>query len=713
MGDGTTVLRRELRLALVMNGGISLAVWMAGVTHELNSLRLARVASDFADSKASREAWRAILDAASAEVTIDLAAGASAGGLNGTTLARAIALGRELPGLKGLWTDGASLSFGRLLRLPSLRPASSLLDGDYFLDQVTNLLAENTKLVQSTGTQPPSMTLLVTATALPTKAQGGGNGNGDGGAQGEDDSRRVYRFVSRPGLEADYDGITGLPAVPEVNDFREVSALALAARASASFPAAFQPVSESNPLQRQQLIATTPDERWLMDGGVLDNAPFEPVLDDLRSRAVSEDFTRIVLYINPSTPDSEALQGRDKVPGILTTLAGAVGAWRQIDRRVDRERLAEARLSARFTVGEPHEVLARLYSPTALVTPDGLARAAAAMFSQYQANRRQSLYVAASGVNGDLNGVADYAVGQPAGLVPETCAARLREGAGWQWGLTPADRILRWWGRALRVELEPGEHQSAFNALAPAQKIVQHWLDLFESIGTQASGDVTQWYRAAGQFLVDHQLPQLLGDLMERTAAAVAPILRASSGPEVSPELSAQYGAELLQTSLELEVVNRALSWRSDAASDVMPFKYWEVTPASPDTNGFRPENVKSAAWASRKLYGERWGHFGAFATKAGREWDWLWGRLDAAMSLSAKLLETTDVPQDEKVRLQQQLAQAILTEEETDASEIRDGARRVIELSGLDLALEWIGIVRSKVRSKTRRLEKLMDKSH
>ena len=224
----------------------------------------------------------------------------------------------------------------------------------------------------STGNHRPTVTLLVTATALPT------SGKGPAGTDpGEDDSRRVYRFVSRPGLDADFDGITGLPAVPEVNDFQDVSALALAARASASFPAAFQPVAESDTLQRQQLIATAPDERWLMDGGVLDNAPFEPVLDDLRSRAVSEDFTRVVLYINPSPPASESLRKLVKAPGILTTLAGAVTAWRQIDRRVDREKLADARQRARFTVSEPHEASAKLYSTTSLVTSDGLARAAA------------------------------------------------------------------------------------------------------------------------------------------------------------------------------------------------------------------------------------------------------------------------------------------------------------------------------------------------
>ena len=32
---------KELLIALVLNGGVSLAVWMGGVVHELNRLRMA------------------------------------------------------------------------------------------------------------------------------------------------------------------------------------------------------------------------------------------------------------------------------------------------------------------------------------------------------------------------------------------------------------------------------------------------------------------------------------------------------------------------------------------------------------------------------------------------------------------------------------------------------------------------------------------------
>ena len=36
---GKVMAQHEIRVALVMNGGVSLAVWMAGVTHELDLIR--------------------------------------------------------------------------------------------------------------------------------------------------------------------------------------------------------------------------------------------------------------------------------------------------------------------------------------------------------------------------------------------------------------------------------------------------------------------------------------------------------------------------------------------------------------------------------------------------------------------------------------------------------------------------------------------------
>jgi len=41
-------MREQLRMALVLNGGVSLAVWMGGVLHELDLLR--RASSDVLDA---------------------------------------------------------------------------------------------------------------------------------------------------------------------------------------------------------------------------------------------------------------------------------------------------------------------------------------------------------------------------------------------------------------------------------------------------------------------------------------------------------------------------------------------------------------------------------------------------------------------------------------------------------------------------------------
>jgi hypothetical protein len=100
-----------------MNGGVSLAVWMSGATRELNNYRLA---ADAAEDSPSRFVWHKLLNAANTRVTIDIIAGASAGGLNGTVLAKAIAMQEDLPDIKTLWFDRAVVSAGKLLALNPL-----------------------------------------------------------------------------------------------------------------------------------------------------------------------------------------------------------------------------------------------------------------------------------------------------------------------------------------------------------------------------------------------------------------------------------------------------------------------------------------------------------------------------------------------------------------------------------------------------------------
>jgi hypothetical protein len=73
---GSDVDTEEVRLALVMNGGVSLAVWMGGVTQEIN--RLVRGESVYGEIQSL------LLQSA----RVDVISGASAGGLNGRVRGR-------------------------------------------------------------------------------------------------------------------------------------------------------------------------------------------------------------------------------------------------------------------------------------------------------------------------------------------------------------------------------------------------------------------------------------------------------------------------------------------------------------------------------------------------------------------------------------------------------------------------------------------------
>lgn len=129
--------QKELRIALVCYGGISLAVYMHGVTKELWKLvRASRTFHDAADkglngtetpligTEAVYCRMLAHLEARHGlrlRVLSDIIAGASAGGLNGVFLAQAIHSGQSLEPLTRLWLDRADVD---VLLDPDARPWS-------------------------------------------------------------------------------------------------------------------------------------------------------------------------------------------------------------------------------------------------------------------------------------------------------------------------------------------------------------------------------------------------------------------------------------------------------------------------------------------------------------------------------------------------------------------------------------------------------------
>jgi predicted acylesterase/phospholipase RssA len=691
--DGSPELSRQLRLALVMNGGVSLAVWMSGVTHELNNCRLASQVP--AATNATRRAWADILAAADTAVTIDLIAGASAGGLNGTVLAKVVACNEDLPDMRALWLDRATLSADHLLAIDPI-PADSILDGRYFFDQLRDLLAETGPLELQSPAEMPTVSLLVTATALPIADEH------DQIAEVVPDSRRVYRFVAVPGVPAGALGISDLPEVPPRNDFDTASktdTLARAARASAGFPTAFQPVHETSDLREHRMGQSASRGRWLMDGGVLDNAPFGPLLTELRRRAVSNRFRRAVVYINPSPPRVPA-QSSDPVPdsadggqapGILTTLTAFVRAIREPDRRLDVEGLDDALKTMGFTVTDPDYVLARLFRPDGpgTMTLSELEMASNALFEQYRANRRQSTlqpaprspYVTEQTIHSEL-------------LIPSVRG--MPTDIQWHWGLPAADQVLRWWGRAMAKRTQSDAQRAGFAALGLAQRRLQAWMDSFDDAVEASKGNVTSWIAAAEEYLRDGNLPTLVAKLLRATADQVAPVLDAPSG------------IDLLDASLDLEVVNRALSWRAETATDVPNFDFWQITPDAKEPFPLGLSDEQRAAWPDRKLYGERWGHFGAFASVSGRSWDWLWGRLDAAVTVSSEILTGAGIDATVASALKKKLVTAICAEECADQAWVVKEAQRVLGLTGGAL---WITFRHAATNATRRSLKSLANK--
>ena len=123
-GDGTT-----LRLALGMRGGVSLAVWIGGAASELDALRAA--AHDPSSSSAELLALGGYTG-----VQIDVMSGASAGGLNAVLAASAMIGRRPVGEMRGTWLRVAGLRELLESDIGADRDRRSLLGGEYFAEQV-------------------------------------------------------------------------------------------------------------------------------------------------------------------------------------------------------------------------------------------------------------------------------------------------------------------------------------------------------------------------------------------------------------------------------------------------------------------------------------------------------------------------------------------------------------------------------------------------
>ncbi len=336
----------ELRLALVLNGGVSLAVWMGGVTREVDLLVRA---NRHGEQEQSGGPYAPVLDLARAWASVDVISGTSAGGINGAALALAqVNANADLGALRDLWAEQGDLD--SLLRPPFRGQPNALLRGDeYFLPALTRAMRGLTADFAPTRAD---VDLTITTTLLHGSLTVTTDGLGQRLPQRHHGGR--FRFSTSTDLGRGDDF-----AAAQIEETAE--AMALAARCTAGFPFAFEPsfvpigsaadasaaghpVDEPPGVLRPDMTrwaswAPTRGEppsdqsRFAIDGGVLANTPTREALDAIDRRSAQRPMRRVMMLVFPHAPivgtgarRSDPADRQDRPPSVTDSLTGVLGA---------------------------------------------------------------------------------------------------------------------------------------------------------------------------------------------------------------------------------------------------------------------------------------------------------------------------------------------------------------------------------------------------
>ncbi len=346
---------KELRLALICYGGVSLAVYMHGITREIwHLVRASRAFHEGSEAPGSSEAVYRDLIADMARVSgvrvrilTDIISGASAGGINGVFLAQAITTGQSLEPLTDLWLHNADVEtlidpdaralsrFSKFWATPIawaiLRRRGGAVDQSVAAEAKEEVAAKLSRFVRARWFKPPFGGRVFSRLLLDALQAMAGTGNGKSLLPGR---QPLDLFVT----VTDFHGhsemlrLNSPPFVTETehrisigfstrgnSELAHVAELVFAARATASFPGAFPPFcvgeldgllkltktewpSRSTFLQRilpQQFAAGEAENTILIDGSVLANAPFAQAIDALRNRPARREVDRRFVYIDP------------------------------------------------------------------------------------------------------------------------------------------------------------------------------------------------------------------------------------------------------------------------------------------------------------------------------------------------------------------------------------------------------------------------------
>lgn len=360
---------RELRLGLVCYGGVSLAIYMHGITAELHRLVVASRAFEadpatnpFPATGTEHHYWNVLAAArrrdggVTTRVVLDTISGNSAGGINGIVLAKALAHDLSQDELRRLWMEradrrqlvggnvktafrGLGLLAGTVL--PGLK-AKPPLDGDAmygWLVEAFEGMKPREGPAQAGSLLPDGHELRLFVTTTDFYGYGRRIPIHDPTEIREKRHRHVMEFRYGRGSGEGRDDF----------DASHDAALAFAARATSSFPGAFPPIElgdidrnlkrsgreavgleeiVAHLFREYELEGADPSKTHFVDGGVLDNAPFSYTIRAIVERTAGVEVDRRLLYVQPDPrfepprPESEEPGWGKTIWGGLSTISG-------------------------------------------------------------------------------------------------------------------------------------------------------------------------------------------------------------------------------------------------------------------------------------------------------------------------------------------------------------------------------------------------------
>ena len=309
---------RELRLCLIMYGGVSLAVYMNGIARE------------YFDLVRGRGVWGLFKRLADVDVVVDVLSGASAGGLNGLFLAYALCGQREFGTMVDLWRRRAGIE--SLLGDPASGAPRSLLKSEYMEAELASAFEAMPpvapgRIDELAVSESPDLDCFMAATNFYGKRQTVGDPAGS--PIPVKSHRATVHFKHRLGRKEPF-------GAPEAGDKGALSprVLAKVARATSAFPGAFRPIELTGDdlhgrFATDDMELLPGQSAWYIDGGVLDNKPFTCALPMIYQRHADRPVDRMLFFVEPD-PDADQKVGeaekRAEEPNFLETALASLSS---------------------------------------------------------------------------------------------------------------------------------------------------------------------------------------------------------------------------------------------------------------------------------------------------------------------------------------------------------------------------------------------------